>query len=244
MAYSIGWSGGFLFVAIPHICGDYIWVVPWWLQINKKYYGYLVFIILPFYFVLKLYSKGSRDKNKEIHMSSYYKFSIITFTLLYIFSCAGTVKAPKWYNNPPKKKGYIYAVGTEISDRRQSAISQARDEAAADLAAKIQTEVERQNERVLEEVADKTVVNVWTSAQKTLVAQTLQNYNEVKSEVKQPNRKSFEAFVLLELNLTAAQDRMLDDLEKDAKIMAKLRKSDLIQEMEKDIEAYRKRRGY
>ena len=171
------------------------------------------------------------------------KYLLIT-SLILIIGCAGTVKAPKWYNKPPAKRGHLYAVGTEISDRRQSALSQARDEAAADLAAKLQTEVERQNERVLEEVADKTIVNVWTSAQKTLVAQTLKDYKEVKSEVKQPNRKTFEAFVLLELNLTAAQERMLSDLEKDAKIMEKLRKSDLIQAMEVDIEAYRKRRGY
>ena len=63
------------------------------------------------------------------------KYVLITLLIL-IIGCDGTVKAPKWYNKPPDKKGYLYAVCTEISDRRQSAVSQARDEAAADLAEK------------------------------------------------------------------------------------------------------------
>ena len=169
---------------------------------------------------------------------------IIVIMLLFLIGCAGTVRAPKWFNKPPQKKGYIYAVGTEVSDRRQSAVAQARDEAAADLASKLQTEVERQNTQVLEEVDDKTVINVWNSAQKTMVAQSLRDFRELKNEVKQPNRRSYEAFILLELDLTAAQERMLGDLEADAKVMKKLRSSELITTMEKDIEAYRKRRGY
>ena len=56
--------------------------------------------------------------------------------------------------------------------------------------------------------------------------------------------KKYEAYVLLELNLVAAQERMLAELEKDAEVMKKLRKSELIKDMEENIEAYRKRRGY
>ena len=170
------------------------------------------------------------------------KYLLIT-TLILIIGCASTVKAPKWFNKPPSKKGYKYAVGTDISDRRQSALVQARDVALADLAKQLEAESETVNDQVLEEVADNTAVNVWTSSQKTMVAKTLRDYREVQSDVKKSGRK-YEAFVLIELNLVASQERMLAELEKDAEVMKKLRKSELIQEMEVDIEAYRKRRGY
>ena len=168
---------------------------------------------------------------------------VVSMFIILLVGCAGTAKAPKWFNKPPDKKGFKYAVGTDLSDRRQSALVQARDIAIADLSKQLEVASETVNKQVLEEIADRTAVNVWTSAQNTMIAQSIQGYREVQSEVKKSGRK-FEAFVLIELNLVAAQERMLAELEKDAEVMKKLRKSELIQEMEENIEAYRKRRGY
>ena len=168
---------------------------------------------------------------------------VLSMLITLLVGCAGSSKPPKWASKPPEKKGYKYAIGLEISDRRQSALVQARDVAIADLAKQLQNESNTLNNQILEEVNDKTAINVWTSAQKTMVSQSIQDYREVQNEVKKSGKK-YEAYVLLELNLVAAQERMLAELEKDAEVMKKLRKSELIKDMEENIEAYRKRRGY
>tara|TARA_S200000501_G_scaffold339259_1_gene346735 strand:- start:413 stop:907 length:495 start_codon:yes stop_codon:yes gene_type:complete len=164
--------------------------------------------------------------------------------MIIMIGCAGSVKAPKWADKPPAKKGKIYAVGTEKSDRRQSALSQARDEAAIELARQLELYVEQINQRALEEIKDRTSVNVVKSAAATTTAATLKGFKELKTEVSKVRGGMYEAYVLVELDQAKVQENMLDELQKDAKAFQRLKSSEMFQEMKEDVEAYRQRRGY
>ena len=164
--------------------------------------------------------------------------------IIILVGCAGNMKAPKWADKLPVKKGKIYAVGSERSDRRQSALSQARDEAAVELARQLELYVEQVNKRAIEEIKDRTSVNVVNSALVTTTAATLKGFRELKTEVSKVRGGMYEAYVLIELDQAKVQENMLKELQKDAKAFQRLKSSEMFQEMEKDVEAYRKRRGY
>lgn len=171
------------------------------------------------------------------------KINILILISIFFFNCAGSMKPPKWADKPPSKKGRIYAVGTERSDRRQSALSQARDEAAVELARQLELYIEQVNKRALEEIKDKTTVNVVNSTLRSTTAATLQGFREVKTEVKQVRGRMYEAYVLVELDQERAQETMLDALKKDADTFQRIKSKDMFKDMEKDVDAYRKRRG-
>jgi len=69
----------------------------------------------------------------------------IPIILLYLVGCSSTVKAPKWYVNPPEyKKGIRYTAGTATADDMQSAFDMARMAAETDLAKELKATLKSQ----------------------------------------------------------------------------------------------------
>ena len=120
--------------------------------------------------------------------------------------------------------------------------------AAAKLANQMEMEIEETSRRAQEEVKDITLVNTFNQVNKTVMAKTLSDWKVHKQDVvpagKKDGRKMVQAFVVIEWNQTAAQERVLEQLKADEKMYEQFRSTELMKEMEKDVAEYRKRRGY
>mgnify|MGYP001187306875 CR=1 FL=1 len=67
---------------------------------------------------------------------------LLLTTLVFLISCASTVKPPKWYVNPPEyKKGVRYTAGTATADDLQSAFDMARLAAESDLGKELKSQI-------------------------------------------------------------------------------------------------------
>jgi len=168
--------------------------------------------------------------------------------VLLLGACASTVDIPKWYLKIPEKKGYVYAVGTEKSDKIENAVSEATKVAAAKLANQMEMEISETADRVQREVKDVTAVNTFKQVNETVMSTTLSDWKVHKQDIvpagKKEGNQMYQAFVVIEWNETAAQERVLEQLKADAKVYQEFQSSELIKEMEEDVAAYRKRRGY
>ena len=94
---------------------------------------------------------------------------LISAISLLISACGSTMpKMPKWYLNPPSKKGYLYATGSELSTKMQTAVNEARDVAFNDLAQQIDAETNRDADRAQQEIGDEVLVKLKVCRTKTL----------------------------------------------------------------------------
>ena len=80
------------------------------------------------------------------------------------------------------------------------------------------------------------------------MAKSLSDWTVYKQDIvpagKQDGRVMYQAFVVIEWNETAAQERVLQQLKADEKLYQQFRSTDLLNDLEKDVADYRKRRGY
>ena len=177
---------------------------------------------------------------------------VTSATLAFILSgCAmlsSRVEIPKWYLKLPVKKGYVYAVGTEKGDKIENAVSEATKVAAEKLGSQMEMEIEANAKRAQEEVNDIAAVNSFNTTFKTIMAKSLSDWTVHKQDIvpagKQDGKSMYQAFVVIEWNETAAQERVLEQLKADEKLYQQFRSTELLNDLEKDVAEYRKRRGY
>jgi hypothetical protein len=156
---------------------------------------------------------------------------------------------PDWFLNTPTKDGFRYETATATSQDLQLAINKATLDAASRLAATINSEMEGYTKRVQEENglgADSDILDRYSQTQGQIIATALQDYSVAKKELleeKSNNQDIFRAYVLLEWDEGAAHKRLLDKIKADKEVYDAMRASELIQEMENKVEAYRQRTG-
>ena len=180
------------------------------------------------------------------------KQTVTSMTLAFILSgCAifsSRVEIPKWYLKLPVKKGFVYTVGTEKGDKIENAVSEATKVAAEKLGSQMEMEIEANGKRAQEEVQDIAAVNTFNTTFKTVMAKSLSDWAVYKQDIvpagKQDGRVMYQAFVVIEWNETAAQERVLQQLKADEKLYQQFRSTELLNDLEKDVADYRKRRGY
>ena len=115
---------------------------------------------------------------------------LISAISLLISACGSTMpKMPKWYLNPPSKKGYLYATGSEISTKMQTAVNEARDVAFNALAQQIDAETNRDADRAQQEIGDEVLVNQFTDKSRSILSQQLKNVKVIEREVVSDNKK-------------------------------------------------------
>ena len=156
---------------------------------------------------------------------------------------------PDWFLNTPTKDGFRYETATATSQDLQLAINKATLDAASRLAATINSEMEGYTKRVQEENglgADSDILDRYSQTQGQIIATALQDYSVAKKELleeKSNNQDIFRAYVLFEWDEGAAHKRLLDKIKADKEVYDAMRASELIQEMENKVEAYRQRTG-
>lgn len=156
---------------------------------------------------------------------------------------------PDWFLNTPTKDGFRYETATATNQDLQLAINKATLDAASRLAATINSEMEGYTKRVQEENglgADSDILDRYSQTQGQIIATALQDYSVAKKELleeKSNNQDIFRAYVLFEWDEGAAHKRLLDKIKADKEVYDAMRASELIQEMENKVEAYRQRTG-
>jgi len=154
---------------------------------------------------------------------------------------------PDWFLNTPSKEGFRYETATATSQDLQLAINKATLDAASRLAATIQSEMEGYTKRVQEETglgSDSDILDRYSQTQGQVIATALQDYIVAKKEIleeKSTTQDIFRAYILIEWDEGAANKRLLAQIKADKEVYDAIRATELLNEMEEKVEAYRQR---
>ena len=144
---------------------------------------------------------------------------------------------------------YRYETGSATSQDLQLSVNKATLDAASRLAATINSQMEGYTKRVQEENglgADSDILDRYSQVQSQTIATALQDYSVAKKQIleeRSDNQDIYRAYVLLEWDEGAAPKQLLDKIKADKEIYDAVRASELIEEMESKVEAYRQRMG-
>ena len=147
---------------------------------------------------------------------------------------------PKWYLEPPKEEGSVFAVGSAVTPDLQLAVDLAILQAKTTLADRFQSQLRSQTKSFIAKVGssdiDAAVLNEVERVTKNLVADTdVSGYSMVKSSVNSSGSQ-YRAFVLLEYNDEEASKILLNRLKKDRMLLAKLRSNAAYKELDRNVE--------
>ena len=194
-------------------------------------------------------------------MKNYLLFTLLTFGLL-IIGCGSksgpdlspeasrkTVKnLPEWYMNTPVKDGYQYAGAEATSQSMQLAVDKARLGAVSNLSQMIKSEWNGYTKRVQEETgmgSDSKLLDQFSTTQENVISNQLENVMVKEKEIQIENSNGtqiYRAFVLVELDENAAQEKLLAQIKADQQLYDAIKAAELIDEMEQKVEAYRQRK--
>ena len=160
-----------------------------------------------------------------------------------------TIKsAPDWFVNPPHKESFKEQASTATSQDMQIALDKARTSAATTLAGLIESEWNGVIDRVQEETGlaeNSSIIDQFTNTQEQIISTRLQDMRvarrELQEEKTDDGRKIYRAYVLVEYDEGAAHKRLLAKIKADEQLYNAIRATELLEEMENKVEAYRER---
>ena len=167
----------------------------------------------------------------------------IPIILLYLVGCSSTVKAPKWYVNPPEyKKGIRYTAGTATADDLQSAFDMARMAAETDLAKELKATLNGAMDRERNLLRGKTTLDRFQATVENVISADVSGATINKRD---SNTKGnmYNAFVLLKYNENIMERKLLARLEAEKDLYEQLKATEMLQDMRKRVKQY-KESGY
>ena len=193
------------------------------------------------------------------------KFKLLTFIMTCILILTGcgskggpnlspeasrkTIKsAPDWMLNPPHKEGFVQHASTATSQDMQMALDKARTTAATTLAGLIESEWNGLIKRAQEETGlaeNSKIIDQFSNTQEQIISNRLQDMRVAKrkllEEKTDDGKRIYRAYVLVEYDQGAAQKRLLTQIKADEQLYNAMRATELFEEMEDKVEAYRQR---
>ncbi len=154
---------------------------------------------------------------------------------------------PDWYMNTPVKNGFQYAGVEATSQSMQLAVDKARVAAVSNLSQMIKSEWNGYTKRVQEETgmgSDSKLLDQFSTTQENVISNQLENVLVKEKEIQVENSggtRIYRAFVLVELDENAAQEKLLAQIKADQQLYDAIKAAELIDEMGKKVEAYRQR---
>ena len=152
---------------------------------------------------------------------------------------------PKWYSNPPTKKGWRYQKATATSRDAQTATDKARLSAVTTMSALIKSEANQIIDRVIKESGlgdGSEYTDNFKNVMEQVTGNLIEELIEVESEVKiMKSTDTFRAYYLLGQDEAAANNKIIAQLQADKKLYDEIKASELIEEMEDKVAAYRER---
>lgn len=178
------------------------------------------------------------------------------------FNCAGTKKgpdlspnanrkvikdAPSWYITLPEKDGYRYSSNSATSQDMQLAVDKARTAAATELAGMVKSEWNGLTKRAQEETGlgpDSHLIDQFSQTQEQVISTELMDLRVAEKMVQEEKSDVghiYRAYVLVEFNENAANERLLQQIKANEQLYTLMRSTELFDEMEKKVEEYRQR---
>ncbi len=188
--------------------------------------------------------------------------SLIIITALFLAGCGSkggpdltpeasrkTIKsAPDWFQNPPLKEGHITNASSATSQDMQMALDKARTSAASTLAGLIESEWNGLVKRAQEETGlaeNSQIIDHFSNTQEQIISNRLRDIRvaqrEIMEEKTDDGTRIYRAYVLVEYDEGAAQKRLLAQIKADEQLYTAMRSTELYDEMEQKVEAYRQR---
>ena len=159
-----------------------------------------------------------------------------------------TVKnIPDWYLDTPKTEGYLYAASNATSQSMQLAVDKARMQAVSELSQMMKSEWSGYTKRVQEEIGtdlNSKLLDTFSQTQENTISNQLENIIVKEKDIQVMNSSGtriYNVYVLVEFNTNAAQEKLLAQIKADQQLYDAIKASELVDEMEKKVEAYRKR---
>ena len=192
------------------------------------------------------------------------KYNILTFMIISTLILSGcgskggpdlspeasskTVKnVPNWYLETPVVEGYLYATANGTSQSMQLAVDKARMAAVSNLSQMIKSEWSGYTKRVQEETgmgSDSKLLDQFSSTQENVISNQLEGVIVKEKDVQVENSdgtRIYRVFVLVEFDENAANEKLLAQIKADQQLYDAIRASELVDEMEQKVEAYRQR---
>ena len=154
---------------------------------------------------------------------------------------------PTWFINPPKKEGFRFNAATATSQDMQMALDKARTSAATILAGLVESEWNGLAKRAQEETGlgpDSDIIDQFSNTQEQIISKQLNDISiteQTVQEEKSDQGKIYRAYVLVQFNENAANERLLSQLKANEKIYNAIRATELFEEMETKVSQYRER---
>jgi len=160
-----------------------------------------------------------------------------------------TIKsAPEWMLNPSEKEGFVQHASTATSQDMQMALDKARTSAATTLAGLIESEWNSLVKRAQEETGlaeNSSIIDQFSNTQEQVISNRLQDMRVAKRELQEEKtddgRRIYRAYILVEYDEGSAQKRLLAKIKADEQLYNAMRATELFEEMEDKVEAYRQR---
>ncbi|MDP6853158.1 MAG: hypothetical protein QGF36_05110 [Candidatus Marinimicrobia bacterium] len=160
-----------------------------------------------------------------------------------------TIKsAPDWFLTPPLKEGFITNSSSATSQDMQMALDKARTSAASTLAGLIESEWNGLVKRAQEETGlaeNSQIIDHFSNTQEQVISNRLKDIRvsqrEIMEEKTDDGTRIYRAYVLVEFDEGAAQKRLLAQIKADEQLYTAMRATELYDEMEQKVEAYRQR---
>ena len=192
-----------------------------------------------------------------------YKLSLIIIIGLFILNCGSnkgpdlspdasrkTLKdVPEWYITTPEKEGFKYVASTSTSQDLQLAVNKATLDASNRLAGQVESEMNALVKRAQEETGlgpDSHIIDQFSQVQEQVITTSLKDWSVSKKEIQEEKSdvgRIYRTYVLIEWDAGAAHQRLLEQLKQNEEIYTQIRATELFDEMEKKVEAYRERYG-
>lgn len=189
------------------------------------------------------------------------KYLIPIFSMVLLYNCTGKSgpdlspganrkvlkSVPEWFLDTPKLEGFKYHSATATSQDLQGAISKAELDAANALSGQMESEMNAVIKRAQEETGlnfDSEIIDKFSKTQEQIISNSLRDYSISKKEIqeeKSDKSNIYRAYILIEWDEGAAQNRLLKKMKEDEQIYTIMRSTELFDEMEKKVEEYRNR---
>ena len=154
---------------------------------------------------------------------------------------------PDWYLETPIVEGYLYNAANGTSQSMQLAVDKARVAAVSNLSQMIKSEWSGYTKRIQEETgmgSDSKLLDQFSSTQENVISNQLEGVIVKEKDVQVENSdgtRIYRVFVLVEFDENAANDKLLAKIKADQQLYDAIRATELIEEMEEKVEAYRQR---
>ena len=154
---------------------------------------------------------------------------------------------PAWMIKTPEKKGFKYTAAQATSQSMQLAVDKARVAAVSNLSQMVKSEWSGYTKRVQEETgmgSESKLLDQFSTTQENVISNQLENVVVKERDIQVENSdgtRIYRVFILVEYDLNAAHERLLAQIKADQQLYDAIRASELVDEMEQKVEAYRKR---